>query len=668
MKKIFKFSIIMAFTPLLAPSCVEILDEGGMQLENDTVTLTLHSDSATKTILSEEKYVFWEDGDQIWVNGTLYPVVIDESNPGTAYVENVALATEYIASTQWGMEELNEELGSDDLVVRIPTSQLYREGSFGAIANAAAAYSKTTDLHFYNMSSVIKLGVKGDNISLQSVSVSGNNGEAMSGFYRVNESYWENLHTVEEIVPYNDYNVYPGANLFFENPVQLSDEAQYFYIVVPPHTYQNGITVTLSDTEGRICVQSTSKSFTAKRAEIFTMADFTFSESESLEVGEVTADIKSVSYKVTGQANSGIRTLLFYKSAWDYLAENSFKDNLEDLPAAILNTAGTTVQIDANGNYETVINSAWNFDAKEISIIADTDYKLLVSYADGINSLGEIIVKDVRTLPAEGTAPVVELSVGEVNWNTVALHIGASEDVTDFIYYHYRKTDYDAHVAEGKTDREILLDYGWNLNGLVDQAKNGGFNENMQRDAESEFVILIMAVNATGMEDIKKVIYATEEYTVTNAEWEVVSTSAALTGGLIYLWGTNDDISGLTVEKIVDSDYFRIVDLPKALNNYFSGSQYELEVSETAHYFYIDARDNDNIILPHGENPLNLISEWNGVKTMYFCSYKQFIEGENDYKYGSYEPGADFIYLGHICPVAYYYYNPSDITLNFKTK
>ncbi len=645
MKKLLKYTAIMALLPFFASSCVDTLEDAEVPVKQETVTLTLHS-PVTKSVLSEDRYVLWEEGDEIIINNINYPLVLDENNPDIAYIKDVQMADRYIAAYPWAWYSEADNF----LQIEIPRIQEYREGSFGQYANMSIAYSTTTELHFRNIASIIKLGVKGDNVNLKSLSISGNNGEYMAGYYILTQEEFEHPENIESLGAVGDNSNLNAVDVNLGEGIQLSQTAKYIYAVVPAQTFEKGITVTLSDSEGRVCVQSTSKSFTTKRSEIFSMADFTFSETSALGVSGIEKGISSVSYNISGQANSSVRTLLVYKSMWDYYYNVNEEYNADPnrLATDILSVYGRTVQIGSDGTYSTTQDTAWNRNGNETAMTADTDYKLLVSYADGINSLGKVLVTDIRTLPAQGVAPSIELTTGNSNWDTIDLFIGASEDVTSLLFYHTSKSMYDSLVNEGKSDREILLYVGWNLNSsILEAAKSGGYRETITADVNNECVMLVMALNSSGMETITKSIYTTEAYTILHGNWTVVSENAKITGGFMSAWGAEDDVTNLTVQKLENKDWFRVVNLPLVLNNMY-GSIFVL--TESPHYYYIDASDHNNVIIRAEISKMQMTFEQDGTNIIDFCSAvsKYPDLSREDYPLGTYSESDGIINFGTV--------------------
>ncbi len=594
MKNIYR---LLAVLPFFAVSCVENLESGvNPEDEVNKVTITLHS-GATKTMLVDDQYVVWEEGDYVWINDYYFEVALDANDPFVAYVYDVPEAEMYVAYYVEGYADYD----NDCFIMNIPEVQIYREGSFDTLSNTMLAVSETTDLYFYNMTSVLKLGVKGDNVTLKSVSVAGNNDEPMGGWYTLPFDAAADFQSIEALEPAENYwqarstEVLPNG----EEGIQLSGTPQYIYVVIPPQTYEKGITVTLSDSEGRVCVQSTSKQIVAKRSEINQMADFEFKVAESISISDVTPDITFISYTVTAQPNSSIRTLLIGKDAWDIYAAGYYAEQEDDLAADVLDAYGTTVQVGDDGTYLNYVNKAWNYRGNYSRISADTDYKLLTAYADGTASRGTVLVADVRTLEATGEAPEIAATVSDIYWDSAWMTIKASEDVVSVSTYCFEDYHYESLVAEGYTDLEMMNLYCNELGYVaVEDAKTADGYVMLQTDLfqNTGYVFFVKVINATGMTALHKVDFVTASYMDPNSVWFALPSGASFDCGFLYIFGLeNVFMEDITVEKMEGEDFFRIVGLTERLNAFLieSGATSEnfWDVPAEGDYFYIDARN-----------------------------------------------------------------------------
>ncbi len=509
MKKLFR--LLALIVPFLAVSCVESLVEPEINVnenENtgDKITLTLHSAAPTKTVLVDDQYVNWEEGDMILINDNVYVVRLDEKDPGIAYVDNVTVAgsyTAYYADTWYIIQK-------DGIVLHLDYYQDYRQGSFDQFQNLMVAQSTTPDLYFYNAASVLKLGLTGD-VVVKELSVSGNNDEPMSGNFLVSNEALEVLdQSFEGMEPdtlswqRNFVNMYMG-----EKGLQLSGTPEYIYLVVPPQTYENGITVTILDSEGRVGIQKTTKTVATNRSAITKMADFSFTEAEALSV-EVTPGQTSVEATVKGQADVKVSQIVVLNEVWD-----AYDFETEQAKAqAFLRSYGESSVL-AGGEQVKTLDMFVNINGHNPYLAAANDYKLLTSYSSGDYALGNTVITDFTTLEATGEAP--ELTANPVASGTdIIIDFFTSEDAVSVQYVYDPKAYIDMHLENGRTLEDVVNMWGGVVRGeeLKDALTETGCRLTWSYlDYGVEYSFILKAVSATGAEKIVRVEATTEEGT-----------------------------------------------------------------------------------------------------------------------------------------------------------
>lgn len=138
----------------------------------------------------------------------------------------------------------------------LPSFQTYAENSFGQGANTMLAVSEDDLLIFKNVCGYLMVRLYGEGLSVSSLKLEGRNGELIGGEY--------------------DVSMAPGGipsltapNLGFghitldcETPVALGPDAEHytaFWFVVPPVTFENGIKLTVTLSDGRVFRKTTSQ-------------------------------------------------------------------------------------------------------------------------------------------------------------------------------------------------------------------------------------------------------------------------------------------------------------------------------------------------------------------------------------------------------------------------
>ncbi len=621
--------------PFFAVSCVEDLvnpDQDSQQKEK--VTLTLHADADTKTMLVDGKYVWWEEGDIVDINEALYTVRIDENDPSIAYVDDVVAADAYYAhySGTWFFWE------EDGIVFDIPTIQRYRPGSFESFTNQMIAYGTSTDLHFYNAASIIKLGIQGNGEMVKNVTISSNNGEPMTGYYIATFSDFENLKEYEGLQNDNIYIKRTYVQLNVDGQMQLGGTPQYVYLVVSPQTYAEGFTVTVEDMEGRLCYQSTSKSVTTKRSEILRMADFTFNAAEALAVADVKPGNTSIEYTLTSVPGKSIRHAVVTKALWDKYMKDYGEGYEAAAATAILNACGNPGVMSETGSMTLNAVATCNLNGFWLPIVADTEYKVIASYAN-MPSVGTVAVSDVKTSEASDSigAIIAECSASETE---IYLNIRVPENAVSMISIYGMKSTVDEFIGSGMTHEDIVNIWGGSADEemLASAKTDSGYTyqySGLEKGMEYSF---IFAVTTGGGALAMYVADVRTESVFGVTEWEVYSTAAAMNCGLMAPFGINEFIiKGITVEKAKNEDIFRIVDLNEVINKRIG---YYFDQLDAPQYFYIDARDNASVkITPE----MNLM--YMGGGSVSFMSAAELAEG---YMYGIYHKGTDVLDLGDI--------------------
>lgn len=154
------------------------------------------------------------------------------------------------------------------LSVSLPAEQAYRERSFGPGANTMISCSSGNNLLFKNLCGYLMLKLYGENVSVASISLQGNNGEPLAGATSVRASV-DNAPVLTM-----SSEATKEITLTFDTPVTLgttAETATVFWIVVPPTTFRNGITVTVKDDRDYSFSKTTASRLEISRNNLTTM-------------------------------------------------------------------------------------------------------------------------------------------------------------------------------------------------------------------------------------------------------------------------------------------------------------------------------------------------------------------------------------------------------------
>ena len=251
----------------------------------------------TRTSLAEGNYIAWSEGDLIavfqGVAGSDCFEVSDASAGKTRasfeavstsgsdgqnqkYSENIAIYPySSVSSCLTDKVSGGTVLSYTVKPVNYPSVQSYKEDSFPTDALVMAAVTESLsdrDLHFKAASAVLRFKVKG-NTSLQSIKVTGNSDEPLSGIAAVGV----NTDGSSPIVSMT--NTPSSVTLDCGKGVALDEsEATVFMLCIPPTDFDEGFTVTFTDTDGVEDVRTVSKSLSVKQGHIFGMSEITFGQ------------------------------------------------------------------------------------------------------------------------------------------------------------------------------------------------------------------------------------------------------------------------------------------------------------------------------------------------------------------------------------------------------
>lgn len=166
-------------------------------------------------------------------------------------------------------QESTEISNQGVLSIDLPATQSYSENSFGIGANTMVSCSEGNELMFKNLCGYLMLKLYGDDVTVTSISLKGNNGEPLAGIATVNAS----ADSTPTLAFGSD--VAKEISLTFDTPVKLgttAENATTFWIVVPPTAFSKGFTLKVKDNKSGVFEKATTKSFEIKRNKLARMS------------------------------------------------------------------------------------------------------------------------------------------------------------------------------------------------------------------------------------------------------------------------------------------------------------------------------------------------------------------------------------------------------------
>lgn len=276
-----------------------------------------------KTTLNQEYIFMGETGD----NAGYFKKVSQET--GGNPVGYVCAVYPYQKSTS-----LND---SGVLTLTLPDKQTYREGSFGSGANTMVSTIYGVDdnlLKFRNVGGYLVFKLYGNDVTVKSIMLEGRNGELLAGKATMTPAVGEipvikMAKSAKSSITLNCKKVELGTN---------ADEATLFWMVVPPTEFEQGITVTVTDDDGKVFIKETDKYVSVERNHVTTMAAFEVIPAEPLDPNKViyyTTSDKSVispdedaDFGATIMSNNyvDVKGIMVFDGEVTAIGEKAFKD------------------------------------------------------------------------------------------------------------------------------------------------------------------------------------------------------------------------------------------------------------------------------------------------------------------------------------------------------
>ncbi len=154
------------------------------------------------------------------------------------------------------------------ILLSLPSEQYYAKDSFGLGSNTMVSVSTDNVFQYKNVCGYIVLSLFGEGVSVSSIKLKGNNYENLAG------QAWVTMRQNENPSATLASDLKTEMSLICSNPVQLGksiDDSTQFWFVIPPLTFNNGFTITITDTNGRAFEKSTSTSISIQRNKVSKM-------------------------------------------------------------------------------------------------------------------------------------------------------------------------------------------------------------------------------------------------------------------------------------------------------------------------------------------------------------------------------------------------------------
>lgn len=290
MKRILCLSALFS---LFLVGCEREIDGPEDVIQGDKVyKVTMEPVAETKTALSEDNRVIWGEGDRLMVfegiaSGAQYevnPESVGQSSGSFTFVKNIenedasgAALGHNVAFYPFDKSLLCEAVTGGSYIleeVELPQTQQYARNSFGpeSFPMVAVGNIGSKDLAFRNICGAVMLQIKGD-VTVKSISLKGNDGEALSG-KAVVRAYADGTAPLIEM----EDDALLGVMLDCGDGVGLGAVATEFIIAVPPVEFSKGFTALITATDGRSMEFRTDKANVVPRSTVLKMPEIVFED------------------------------------------------------------------------------------------------------------------------------------------------------------------------------------------------------------------------------------------------------------------------------------------------------------------------------------------------------------------------------------------------------
>jgi len=329
----------------------------------------------SRTYLEDGLYSRWTEGDLIALfdGNTLNRQYRFDGKTGdksgTFSIVETPSGTSNALSTNYAVYPYASDVEMSDggvMTVTLPAEQSYAPGSYGLGANTMVAVTHNvydTFLKFRSVGGCFKLQLCGEGITLKTITLRGNNNEKLAGKAYITAAYDKApaLTMSDDATSSVTLDCGEGVLLDRETPT-------VFMMVIPPTTFEKGITVTMEDVSGKVYTQSSSKELVVDRNVIKPMAAvevkdesdatpyITFT-ADALQTLTMTKAVSTMEYSVNGGewALLGTTTVSFGGELGNLRLRSKYKYGTSYGTAARIQF-GNDIPVACSGDIRTLIN------------------------------------------------------------------------------------------------------------------------------------------------------------------------------------------------------------------------------------------------------------------------------------------------------------------------
>ena len=270
-----RFALYLGLATALVASCSTHEKDFQTPVQEDAVfyviTFEQPVEEGTRVYANEDLLLRWTADDRVSIfnkttrnyqykftgntgdNSGEFSLVAGGGSTSGSTVSHVISVYPYKESTSLSENEI--------LTLLLPSMQAYAQRSFGLGANTMVSVSSDNLLQFKNVCGFLRLRLRGEGISVSSITLPGNNDEKIAGPATITLS----SDGTPSVTMSDDATT--EITLTCDIPVELgasTEESTEFWFAVPPVTFSKGFTITVNHAAGTF-EKSTSKSISITR-------------------------------------------------------------------------------------------------------------------------------------------------------------------------------------------------------------------------------------------------------------------------------------------------------------------------------------------------------------------------------------------------------------------
>ena len=329
MRKQLLFTAVVSLFVACSQDAIEEKHETQTSMVNIPEKIYAEIDNVTsRTYVEEGNHLRWNEGDEIsYFPGITYNLEYrfdgktgDNSGSFTKITDKLVTGNEL--ENTYAFYPYNEATSmSDEGIINFtfPATQSYAENSFGLGANAMVAVTDGKDdniLRFKNLCGYIKLKVYGD-ATIKSLTLKGNDDEPLAGAATITAIYGNDPVTTLADDATTTLIIDCGTGVTLGT---TAEEATEFWFVVPSQSFAKGISIDITDINGLVMTQSTTKEVVIDRNTIQPMTVFEFN-------GKVVVPNNQIWYTATEKVEPNIYTYDSYIGFGANIISNEWDPN-----------------------------------------------------------------------------------------------------------------------------------------------------------------------------------------------------------------------------------------------------------------------------------------------------------------------------------------------------